>query len=85
MVPGRRHRLQGPGDLATALQIVEEDGLPLGVHLNRTKSLLHYPSRGHLHSEPPPTRHTHYQEWFHAPGRPCWPPLLLQDNIAEQN
>ena len=63
-----------PGDLAAALQILERDGPPLGLHLNRGKSLLFIPEDADADQSPLPPE-------LLPPGLPSWPSKLLRRDL----
>ena len=59
-----------PEDLAAALRIVESEGPPLGLHLNRNKSLLFIPGGSRPCAVSSTSRHPHHPQWLHPPGMP---------------
>ena len=70
-----------PEDLAAALHIVERDGPSLGLHLNRSKSLIFIPEEADTSQSPIPsdipTTRCGFSLWLLSSGLPHWSPRLL--------
>ena len=76
-----------PEDLAAALHIVERDGPPLGLHLNRSKSLLFIPEEVATPNSPLPPDIPIARRGFCLLGCPIGPPdfceEVFRDRIAK--
>ena len=68
-----------PGDLAAALQILERDGPPLGLHLNRGKSLLFIPEDADADQSPLPPDIPITRRGFSLLGCPVGPPDYCEE------
>ena len=68
-----------PGDLAAALQILERDGPPLGLHLNRGKSLLFIPEDADADQSPLPPDIPITRRGFSLLGCPVGPPNYCEE------
>ena len=68
-----------PGDLAAALQILERDGPPLGLHLNRGKSLLFIPEDADADQSPLPPDIPITRRGFSLLSCPVGPPDYCEE------
>ena len=68
-----------PGDLAAALQILERDGPPLGLHLNRGKPLLFIPEDADADQSPLPPDIPITRRGFSLLGCPVGPPDYCEE------
>ena len=68
-----------PEDLAAALHIVERDGPYLGLHLNRSKSLLFIPEEADPYQSPLPTDTPTTHRGFSLLGCPIGPPDFCEE------
>ena len=68
-----------PDDLAVALQILERDGPPLGLHLNRGKSLLFIPEDADADQSPLPPDIPITRHGFSLLGCPVGPPDYCEE------
>lgn len=77
--------LTGPPEcLARALAIIEKDGPPLGLHLNRGKSLLHTPVGYDSSSSPLPPDIPFTSGGFCLLGSPIGPPAFCEQVLQER-
>ena len=69
------------GDLAAALRIIEEDGPPVGLHLNRGKSLLYIPQQCESSNTVLPPEIPVTQSGFTLLGCPIGPPSYCEEML----
>ena len=67
-----------PGDLSTALHIIESDGPSVGLHLNRAKSLLFIPRACDDSCSPLPPEVPVVRDGFSLLGSPIGPPSFCE-------
>ena len=67
-----------PEDLAAALRIFERDGPPLGLHPNRSKSLLYIPGEANASCSPLPSEIPVTRQGFSLLGCPIGPPVFCE-------
>ena len=68
----------------TALRIIEEDGPPRGLHLNRAKSLLFVPANSPLSPNPLPADIPVTREGFSLLGCPVGPATFCEDFVSQR-
>ena len=67
-----------PEDLVAALRIIERDGPPLGLHLNRSKSHLYIPGEANPSCSPLPSEIPITRQGFSFLGCPIGPPVFCE-------